>query len=134
MKKLLIILLAVSCLVANNHTRRKYYIANYCTTVLSSLASIGVAVWAFIHVFDYRAKFVTVDYSNLKGIPDSILLNLGVDPKNVNGPYSTFWFDISILILSVLIIAAILNIANLVFKTYLMKEEKRLLQEGDLNA
>lgn len=126
-----LILLAVACLVANNHKRRKYYIANYCTTVISSIADIALAIWAMINVFDYKAKFLAVDYSKLERVPDAILLNLGVDPNNVHGPYSTFWFDIAAVVLSILIIAALLNVANMIFKIIVMKKEKELLKEGD---
>lgn len=129
---IVLILLAVSCLVFNNHTNRKYYFANYCTTILSSIANIYVAIWAFINVFHYKAKFLAVDYSNLTKVPAKVLQNAGIDPENVMGPYSTFWFDISILVLSVLIIASLLNIANMVFKTMLMKEEKRVLKNGGI--
>ena len=129
---IVLILLAVSCLVFNNHINRKYYFANYCTTILSSIANIYVAIWAFINVFHYKAKFLAVDYSNLTKVPAKVLQNAGIDPENVMGPYSTFWFDISILVLSVLIIASLLNIANMVFKTMLMKEEKRVLKNGGI--
>lgn len=127
---IVLILLAASCLVANNHKRRKYYIANYCTTVISSIANIVVAVWAFINVFKYKAMFLAVDYSNLTTVPPGVLSSLGINPENVNGPYSTFWFDIAAVVLTILIIASILNIANLVFKTIVMKQEKRILEEG----
>lgn len=131
---IVLILLAVSCLVANNHTRRRYYIANYFTTIVSSVANIATAIWAAINVFKYKALFVAIDYSNLTRVPDRVLINAGIDPENVAGPYSTFWFDISVVIVAVLIIASLLNIANMVFKTMLMKEEKRMLSEGDLNV
>jgi hypothetical protein len=127
---IVLVLLSVACLVFNNHTRRKYYFANYCTTILSSVASIGVAIWAFINVFDYKAKFLAVDYSNLTKVPAKVLENVGIDPTNVMGPYSTFWFDASIVVLSILIIAALLNIANMIFKTMLMIEERRILDNG----
>lgn len=131
---IVLILLAVSCLIASNHTRRKYYIGNYCTTIISSIANIGVAIWAFINVFKYKAMYLAVDFSNLARVPDGVLINLGVNPESVEGPYSTFWFDISILVLSILTIVSILNIANMVFKTILIKEEKRILAEGDVNV
>ena len=121
------ILLAVACLCANNHKRRKYYVANYCTTVISSVADIALAIWAFINVFEYKAKFLAVDYSKLERVPPTILANLGVDSNNVHGPYSTFWFDIAAVVLSLLIIAALLNVANMVFKIIVMKEEQKLL-------
>ncbi len=123
-----LILLAVAGLIANNHKRRKYYIANYCTIALSSLANIAVALWAFANVFDYKAKYLAVDYSNLSMVPEQVLKDLKIDVTTLG---STFWFDISIFVLSVLILASLLNIANMIFKIYVMREEKRLLKEGD---
>ncbi len=125
---LVLIILAVLGLIANNHTRRKYYVANYCTIALSSVANIAVAVWAFANVFNYKAKYLAVDYSNLSIVPDRVLIDLKIDVSNLG---STFWFDISIFVLSLLILASLLNIANMIFKIYLMKEEKRLLKEGE---
>ena len=131
---IVLIILAVACMVFGNHTRRKYYVANYLTTIFSSVANITVAIWAFINVFKYKAMFLAVDYSNLARVPERVLINMGFDPDNLYGPYSTFWFDISILFLSLLIIASLLNIGNMIFKTMLMKDEKRILKEGEVDA
>ena len=132
---IILIILGALCLVANNHTRRKYYIANYCTTIISSVASIGVAIWGFINVLKYKAQFLNVDFSVLEEIvefvPEFVLTSNGIDPSNLSGPYSTFWFDACYVVFPILIIAALLNIANLIFKTVLMKNEKQLLAKGE---
>ena len=129
---IVLILLAVSFLVFNNHTRRKYYIANYITVALSSVANFFVAIWGLINVFYYKAMFLAVDFSSLQKLleraPASVFIDNGLDPENLAGPYSTFWFDISIFVFAVLIIATLLNIANVIFKIYVMKEEKKLLE------
>lgn len=129
---IVLILLAVSLLVFNNHTRRKYYIANYITVGLSSVANFFVAIWGLINVFYYKAMFLAVDFTELHKLidraPASVFIDNGLDPENLAGPYSTFWFDISIFVFAVLIIATLLNIANVIFKIYVMKEEKKLLE------
>ena len=132
---ILLVLLAVSCLVFNNHVRRRYYIANYCTIAISSAANIGVSIWGLINVFYYKDMFLAVDFTELtdllKRAPASVFIRNGLDPENLAGPYSTFWFDISVVVFGVLIFASILNIANMIFKTVLMKKEKQLLAKGE---
>ena len=127
-----LVILAASCLVFNNHTRRRYYVANYCTTVISSVANIGVAIWGLINVFYYKAMFLAVDFTELADLietaPESVFIRNGLDPNNLAGPYSTFWFDISVLVFGILILISLLNVANMVFKTVLMKKEKQLLK------
>ena len=131
---IVLILLAVSLLVFNNHTRRKYYIANYITVGLSSVANFFVAIWGLINVFYYKAMFLAVDFTELHKLidraPASVFIDNGLDPENLAGPYSTFWFDISIFVFAVLIIATLLNIANVIFKIYVMNEEKKLLEDN----
>lgn len=130
-----LILLAVSGLIFNNHTRRRYYIANYCTICVSSIANIALSVWGLTNVFKYKNMFLNVDFNIIAGIkgtvPDSILLEMGINPENLAGPYSTFWFDISIFVFAVLIIVTLLNVANMIYKTILMSKEKQLLTEGE---
>lgn len=132
---ILLVLLAVSCLVFNNHVRRRYYVANYCTIAISSAANIGVSIWGLINVFYYKDMFLAVDFTELtdllKRAPASVFIRNGLDPENLAGPYSTFWFDISAVVFGVLIFASILNIANMIFKTVLMKKEKQLLAKGE---
>lgn len=132
---ILLVLLAVSCLVFNNHVRRRYYVANYCTIAISSAANIGVSIWGLINVFHYKDMFLAVDFTELtdllKRAPASVFIRNGLDPENLAGPYSTFWFDISVVVFGVLIFASILNIANMIFKTVLMKKEKQLLAKGE---
>lgn len=133
---LVLIVLGVLCMVANNHTRRKYYFANYCTTVISSVAGIGVAIWGIINVLFYKGRFLNVEFEVLQEIvefvPEFVLTSNGVDPSNLSGPYSTFWFDICLFVFPVLIIASLLNLANMIFKIVVMKNENKLLEKGEI--
>ena len=129
---IVLIVISVAGLVFNNHTRRKYYVANYCTVTLSSVASVSVAVWSLINVLKYKEMFLSVDFEVLQELvettPPSVFINNGIDPTNLSGPYSTLWFDLCWLVSAVLIITAILNVANMIYKTVLMNQEKQLLK------
>jgi hypothetical protein len=132
---LVILIISVLSLVFNNHTRRKYYFANYLTVAVSSVANVFVGVWSRINVLEYKRLFLNIEFEAISAIkdsvPPSVLLNKGVDPENLAGPYSTFWFDAVWFVSAVLLIATLLNIANAVFKTVLMSKEKQLLMEGE---
>jgi hypothetical protein len=132
---LVILIISVLSLVFNNHTRRKYYFANYLTVAVSSVANVFVGVWSLINVLEYKRLFLNIEFEAISAIkdsvPPSVLLNKGVDPENLAGPYSTFWFDAVWFVSAVLLIATLLNIANAVFKTVLMSKEKQLLMEGE---
>ena len=128
-----LIVLAVSCLVFNNHTRRKYYIANYITTTVSSAANIGVAIWGITNVFKYKEMFLAVEFEALaeiaNSVPPSVLISNGIDPENLAGPYSTFWFDISAVVFGILIVVTLLNLFNMLWKVDVMNKEKRALRK-----
>lgn len=106
----------------NTHSRRKYYLSNYITVGISCLANITAAIWCTINIIKFKHQFLTtVDFAALKEYSDFM-----------DTPYieSTFWFDIGFIVCELLIIAAVLNIYNLVWKTKLMRKEKQLIQEG----
>ena len=129
-----LLLLAVAGLIFNNHTRRKYYVANYLTVGASSVANIALGTWALTNVLHYKDLFNAIDFSVIASIVDSVppavLISKGVDPENLAGPYSTLWFDLVIPVFIILTLVTLLNVANAVFKTVLMSKEKQLLKEG----
>ncbi len=134
---IVLILLAVVGLIFGNHNRRRYYVANYCTILISSIANIGVAIWSYAEVLKYKAKFLSIDFGVIKNAlesedapPQSVFINAGVDPENLTGPYSTFWFDISIVAVVALVIVSVLSIINVLWKISLMAAEKRALAKG----
>ena len=119
---IILILVSVVLFVFNNHSRRKYYIANYVTIGLSSAANIGISVWAIINVMSFREQYVTtVDFEALKAYAEE---------WNAYYTDSTFWFDIAFVVFGLLIVATALNIFNAIWKFKLMKEEARLIEEG----
>lgn len=119
-----IVLLLCSILVyiTNTHSRRKYYVANYISVGISSVANIAVAIWCAVNVSRFRTQFLTtVDFEGLKAYSEM---------WKSYYTESTFWFDIGYVACALLIIVTALNIYNLIWKTKLMKAEAKLIKEG----
>ena len=119
-----IVLLGCSLLpfITNTHSRRKYYIANYIAVGISSVANIAVAIWCTLNISKYREQFLTtVDFEALKKYADK---------WKTLYTESTFWFDIGYVVCALLIVVTVFNIYNLIWKTKLMRAEKKLLLEG----
>lgn len=118
---LVLILLALSQFVAQNHARRKYYIANYITVGVNTVAALGISVWALINIFSYKAQYLAIDFDALA----AEAAKYGFDWY-----YSTFWFDIAIAVFAILFIATVVNVVNLFLKRFLMKAEQQLITTG----
>ena len=118
---LVLILLALSQFVAQNHVRRKYYIANYITVGFNAVAAVAVSVWALSNIFSYKAQYLQVDFETLAEKAEQFGFDWYV---------STFWFDISLVVFGLLLIAMVVNVGNLFWKKSLMKAEQKLIKEG----
>lgn len=118
---IVLILLAASQFLFQNHARRKYYIANYITVVANTVATVAASVWALDEIFTYREQFLQVDFAAMKERAELM-----------NFPYteSTFWFDVSAYVFGFLLIATALNVINLIFKIVVMNAEKKLIEAG----
>ena len=118
---IVLILLAVSQFVFQNHVRRKYYIANYITVAANTVAAAAVSVWACNNIFSYKAQYLAIDFDALA----AEAAKYGFDWY-----YSTFWFDIAIAVFAILCIATVVNVVNLFLKRFLMKAEQQLITTG----
>lgn len=118
---IVLILLAVSQFLFQNHNRRRYYIANYITVGVNTVAAVTASVWALSNIFTYRAQYLLVDFEEMAKRAEILKFNY---------TDSTFWFDISIVIFGFLLLATLVNIINLILKVVLMKAEKQLIEEG----
>ena len=116
-----LILLALSQFLFQNHNRRRYYIANYITVGVNTVAVVGASVWALNNIFTYREMYLQVDFESLAQRAE-IMKFYWTD--------STFWFDISTWVFGILLVATLLNVINLVFKIVVMSAEKKLIAEG----
>ena len=117
-----LILLACLLFLTQTHVRRKYYIGNYVSVGLYSVATVAYTVWAHAYIEGYKAAFLTqVDFEALKKHAE-MWKTAYVD--------STFWFDAHYAVFAVLLIITVLLILNLIWKIRLMKAEKRLIEAG----
>ncbi len=119
---LVLILLAVSQFIFQNHNRRKYYIANYITVAVNTVAAIYYSNWALSNIFTYKERYLTnLDFESMKTWSEMFKFSY---------TESTFWFDISKVVFGVLIAATVLNVLNLVWKIAVMNQEKKLIKAG----
>lgn len=118
---IILILLAVSQFLFQNHARRKYYIANYIVVAVNTVAAIFASVWALGEVFTYRKQYLQVDFAAMKERADLMKF-----------PYtdSTFWFDVSVYVFGFLLLVTVLNVLNLCLKVLLMNAERKLIEAG----
>lgn len=116
-------LILLSCLLyaTNTHVRRKYYIGNYVSTALMTIGNLAMVIWAHGQIEMYKAQFLQIDFEAL-----------AKHAKRWKTLYteSTFWFDAHYAVFGVVLAVTVLLIANAVWKTSLMKQEKALIEAG----
>ncbi len=118
---LAMILLSVGLFLTNTHTRRKYYIGNYVSVGLWSVAAVGGSVWSHFQIEAIKAKWLQIDFEALQKHAQTF--------KSLYTE-STFWLDLHYLICALLLLVTVLMVCNLVWKQKLMREETALLAKG----
>ena len=119
---IVLILLAAAQFVFQNHNRRKYYIANYITVGVNTVATVYYSIWALSNIFTYKERYITtVDFETLKKMNEAFKFSY---------TESTFWFDASKVVFGIVLIACVLNVLNMVWKICLMNNEKKLVKAG----
>ena len=117
-----LILLACLLFLTQTHARRKYYVGNYVSVGLYSVAAVAYTVWAHARIEGYKAAFLTqVDFEALKKHA-KMWKTAYVD--------STFWFDAHYAVYAILLVVTVLLLLNLIWKIRLMKAEQRLIAAG----
>ena len=119
---LVLLLLALALLVLHNHTRRKYYIANYVAVGVNVVADIAVAAWALPNVIFYKEKFLQVDFETLDYFATEIINHEWTD--------STFWFDAAYGVFAILLVAAIFLLFVTIYKAFVMNSEKSAIRDS----
>ncbi len=122
------ILVSLTLLLTNTHTRRKYYIGNYVATGITACAAVALTVWAHIRISAFKARYLSgiIDFEVVKNWADRSARNGGVSVYTD----STFWFDVHYFVFGVLLAAAVLLVLNAVWKIFLMKNERNALAMG----
>ncbi len=118
---LAMIVLAVALFLTGTHSRRKYYIGNYVSVGLWSVAAVGGAVWSHFQIEAIKAKWLQIDFEALQKHAQTF--------KSLYTE-STFWLDVHYLICALLLVVTVLMVCNLVWKQKLMREEAALLVKG----
>ena len=115
------ILLACLLFVTNTNVRRRYYIGNYVSIGLFAAASVYIPAFAHGYIEIFKAQWLSVDFAALREYADIY-----------NSAYteSTLWFDLHYLVFAIMIVAALLLVANAVWKITLMRGEAKLIKEG----
>ena len=119
------ILLCVALFLTNTHSRRKYYIGNYCAIALTAAGGTAFTVWAHGQIEAFKAQFLNINFEELAA---------HAQKRKTLYTESTFWFDIHYLLFGLLVIGIILLIACAVWKCKLMKDEQSLIAGGKETA
>ena len=117
------LLSAVLLYITACNKRRNYYITNYVATGVCSLAGIVLPVVLMALNAGWKNKFLNVDFTAWHAYYDSMIAKGG----EATYSESTLWFDLGFVVYSLMIVASVLLILNLVWKVLLMKGEKKLL-------
>ena len=115
------LLLAVLLFITATHSRRKYYIGNFVSVGLFAVGAAAFSVWAHQNIESFKAQFLAINFEELAA---------HVAKKKSLYTESTFWFDIHYVLFALLLLCAILLIANLIWKKKLEKEERALIGKG----
>lgn len=115
------IVLALFLFFTNTHSRRRYYIGNFVSVAVFAAGSTAMSVWAHIKFEFYKAQYLQMDFEALKKHADKM--------KSLYTE-STFWFDAHYVVFGLLMLVAVLLVANAIWKVCLMRNERNLLKEG----
>lgn len=116
------LLIVALMFVTNTSTRRRYYISNYVSIGLFAAMSIYIPIYAHPFIEYYKAKFLQVDFAALKEFAEG---------RGTRYTESTMWFDLHYVVFALLLLAMVLVVAMCVWKILLMREERKLVQEGE---
>lgn len=117
---ILMIVMVVFLFITRTHIRRRYYISNYIAVAAASLISSFLAIYDITQILNFKRRFLTeVDFEKWLEMREQI----------EDFPYteSTLWFDLNVITLSLVIVASLLLVGNLIWKINLMKFEDKLL-------
>ncbi len=121
MQAIILILLGCLLFITNTHIRRRYYIGNYFATAAYAGYSVFVAVRCHMYIEAYKAMWQQIDFAALAE---------HAEMWNTLYTQSTFWFDIHYAVFGLLLLVAVLLVANAVWKVSLMKAEAALIGKG----
>ena len=123
-----LILVSLTLLLTNTHSRRKYYLGNYAATLLNAGVFCAASVWAHAHISELKNQYYSgnIDFALVKETVDKNARKGGISAYTD----SAFWFDAHYYLFGILLLIAVLLILNAIWKTILMRQEKAALTTG----
>jgi len=123
-----LILVSLTLIITNTQSRRKYYISNYASSVITSASICAAAAWAHNGIVPLKNQYYSgaIDFEFVKAATAD---NAREGAVNVYTE-SAFWFDFHYYIFGILLLMAALLILNTIWKIILMKHEKNALATG----
>lgn len=118
------LLTAVLLYVTACNKRRNYYVTNYVAIGVCSVSNIVLSIVLMVMNASWRSKFLKVDFDAWYKYEQSMF---GASTDKYIYSESTAWFDLGFALYTLMIIASVLLILNLVWKILLMRGEKQLL-------
>ena len=118
---LVYIVLVVLLFVTNTSTRRKYYISNYISIGLVVAASLYIPIYTHPYIEIFKAQWLKVDFTALENYA-ALYGTLYTE--------STLWFDLHYFVYALMILVAVAMVAMCAWKVMLMREERKLVEEG----
>lgn len=106
-----------------NQSRRLYYVSNYIVSFLDALLGVVISAYALINIIIYRAEFTAIDFN-------SIIEEMGSGANGIVSG-STWSFDLGIIIYACIIVLSGCLVANAIWKTKAMKQDKKEFGEID---
>jgi len=121
------LLVCVFLFLMNTHVRRRYYIGNYVAVAVYAISACSLSVYIHSNVAAYKEQFLTtVDFEKLKSFSELFKKEYSE---------STFWLDAHYFVAGLLILSAVLLVANLIWKIRLERAEAKLVSgEGSVTA
>lgn len=119
---IVLILLGALLFLMNTNIRRKYYIGNYVSIGLYSVASVACVVWSHIQITAFRFQYLTtVDFEALKEL---------CEMKNKPFIKSTLMLDLHYVVGGFMLLCVAGLVYNMIWKIRLMREEDALIEAG----
>ncbi len=118
---IVLVLLACLLFITSTHSRRRYYIGNAVSTAAFAGAGIGISAWAHSQISAFKAQFLQMDFEAYQNYATR---------RRKEYIDSTFWFDAHTLVFAVVVVVCLALLINFCWKMYLMKAEKKLVNEG----
>lgn len=118
-----VVMLLISgfCFMTLNNKRRKYYISNYISSAIYVIFDGFLSYYVYTNTVLHKEQFLTtVDFEGWQMWVDMF-------PNDFTMNTSTFWFDAAMVVSAVGILAALLTIANVIWKTVWMSREKKAM-------